>query len=44
MSASVFEALRASGLRNDGHAVGHRLDAGQRDGAGRERPQQHHDS
>ena len=41
MIASVIAALRASGLRNDGHAVGHRLDAGQGDGARRERPQQH---
>ena len=41
MIASVIDALRASGLRNDGHAVGHRLDAGQRDRARREGAQQH---
>ena len=44
MIASVVAALRGRRLAERRHAVGHRLDAGQGDGAGRERPQEHHDA
>ena len=42
-SSSVVAAFRLFGLRNAGHAVGDRLDAGQRRTARGERPRQQED-